>query len=279
MKRKKIYILIDNYDKLEKAPLYGLHLAKTLNRSVVFVAVEKVPYHYAATAVSGTTMPHHDLLNVEEMKAEIEPKLERLCMNNKVLWPYLSYEIAIGFPIAKVIGMTKSKQPHLLVVEGQNKPGTFNEWFGTIETQIAEGADCPVMIVPSNYTWQQPKKLLYLMDFTDTKVDNLRFLSKLSKRIKADLQVVLLSEKKTEEGQARYDEMRRIFQSLLNYKNVTFHHVIANKDAEKVRKIVTETAPDCLAIEPKSKSFLERLFNDYHTQRIVLQSEIPVIVM
>lgn len=279
MKRKKIFILIDNYDKLAAAPRYGLQLAKTLNRSVVLVAVEKIPYHYAATAVSGTTMPHRDMVNIEQMKAEIRPKLERLCMNNKVIWPYISYEIAIGFPIAKVIGMTKSEQPHLLVVEGQNEPGTFNEWFGTLETQIAEGADCPVLIVPSEYGWQPFKKMLYLMDLDDAKVDNMRFLSDLSKRTKADLQVVLLSEQKTLEGQARYEELKKVFHSLLNYKNITFHHVIASKDAEKVQKLVTETQPDCLAIEQKSKPFLERLFNDYHTQRIVLQSEIPVVVM
>lgn len=279
MKRKKLYILIDNYEKLDASAQFALKLAKKLNRPAVFVAIEKVSYPTAAAAISGTAMPPYELDEAANLEAAIRPKLERLCMNHRNTWPYIDYEVAIGFPIAQVIGMTKAKHPHLLVLEGRNQPSTLNEWFGTIETDIAGGADCPVLVVPPSYQWQAFQKILYLMDAEDAKVENMRYLSAFSKRTGADLQVVLLSEKSTREGQTRHAEMKKVFKSLLDYKDITFHHVVASKEAEKVQHLVTETRPDCLAIEQKSKPFVQRLLNDYHTQRIVLQSEIPVLVL
>lgn len=279
MKRKKLYILIDDYEQLGVSARFGLKLAKKLNRPAVFVATEKVSYPVAAAAITGSVVPSYEIGEIADLEEDIRPKLERICMNHRNIWPYIDYEIAIGFPIAQVIGMTKAKHPHLLVLEGKNQPSTLNEWFGTLETDIAARADCPVLVVPTDYQWQAFQKILYLMDVEDAKVENMRYLSAFSRRTGADLQVVLLSEKKTLEGQARHAQMKKVFKSLLDYKDITFHHVVASKEAEKVQRLVTETRPDCLAIEQKSKPFVHRLLNDYHTQRIVLQSEIPVLVL
>jgi len=45
-----------------------------------------------------------------------------------------------------------------------------------------------------------------------------------------------------------------------------------------IDKLMNEVGADWLAFEHDSKSFFERMFDGYNTKRLILQSEIPVLV-
>jgi hypothetical protein len=45
-----------------------------------------------------------------------------------------------------------------------------------------------------------------------------------------------------------------------------------------VKRLVEVLSPDWIALEQKNKNFFQRIFDDYNTKRLILQSEIPVLV-
>ncbi|MFT4754505.1 MAG: hypothetical protein ACI85Q_002064, partial [Salibacteraceae bacterium] len=165
-----------------------------------------------------------------------------------------------------------------LVIEGRSDLTTLNEWFGTYETKIAERADCPVLIVQPQTVWKPIQKILYMMDMDDAKSDNLLVLTTLTESLDAHLQVIIFSDKDISEADATYQEMINDFKNLLGYKEPTFHRIFGEKKAEEVIGLVNAISPDWLAFEQKNKNFFERIFDDYNTKRLILQSEIPALV-
>ncbi len=278
MENKKVFILLNDYTSPNPVTDFGVHLAKAVEKPAVMLAIEKVPQAYPAAAIAGTGIAHPPVLNMKEVKEKIKPYLREKAINLGRVWRQVHYDVAIGFTTSKVISLTEERDPYLLVIEGRSDLTTINEWFGTYETTIAEGADCPVLVVPSSYTWQPVKKVLHIMEAEDAKVENMRVLTNMTRKLKADLQVVLISEEETTRDTEKYDEMLTVFQELLEYKDVTFHRVVGEKKADQVTQLVDAVEADWLTFEQKSQPFYERIFNSYNTKRIILQSQIPVLV-
>lgn len=126
--------------------------------------------------------------------------------------------------------------------------------------------------------WRPVQKILYMMDLNDAKIDTLRVLTALTASLDAHLQVIFISDKDLSEVDGTYQEMISIFRNLLGYKEPTYHRIFGEKKAEEVIGLVNAISPDWFAFEQKNKSFYERVFDDYNTNRLILQSEIPVLV-
>ena len=155
---------------------------------------------------------------------------------------------------------------------------TFNEWFGTYETRIAEDADCPVLVLPEKAKWHGVAKILYVMDPDDSKVSNMRRLTDLAAGLDATLQVVMIMEKPNSDLDEGFEYVANVFQNLLQYKKVTYHKIYGERKVKEIKNLIAETRPDWLAVEQKDKNFFERIFDEYNTKRIILQSEKPVLV-
>lgn len=278
MENKKVFILLNDYTSPNPVTNFGVHLAKALDQAAVMLAIEKVPQTYPLSAIAGAAITEPPVLNMEEVKQKVAPYLRDKAISLGRIWEQVDYDVAIGFTTSKVISLTEERNPYLLVIEGRSDLTTLNEWFGTYETTIAEAANCPVLVVPTDYVWQPVKKILHIMEAEDAKVENMRALTDMTRSLKADLQVVLISEEETARGTERYHEMLAVFQDLLEYKDVTFHRVIGDKRAEQVTHLVDVLSADWLAFEQKSLPFYERVFNSYNTKRIILQSDVPVLV-
>ena len=213
-----------------------------------------------------------------ETVEQAQQKLDSFSQKAKNIWPYIDHQVAIGFPEPTLLQLSEDEENALLVIHAFNEPSTFNEWFGTYETRVAEGANCPVLVVPKNMPWQQPVKLLYIMDMSDAKVENMRILAKQAKALKADLQVIVIAEEEIAESDDTFQLTVNIFRNLLGYKEATFHRIFGKKRSAQVQDLIEALQPDWFAFEQKNKNFLERIIDDYNTKRLLLESDIPVLV-
>ncbi|MFT4754502.1 MAG: hypothetical protein ACI85Q_002061 [Salibacteraceae bacterium] len=272
--KKKIFILLNDYTKLNPVITYGVNLAKGLESPAILLAIAKLK---SPATVVGGGLPYPNL-DFNSLKEKAILHLRKLYLEVQHIWRNVYCDVAIGVSQTKVISMMDEKDPFLLVIEGRSDLTTLNEWFGTYETMIAEEADCPVLVVQPQTVWRPVQKILYMMDMDDTKIDNLQILTTLTESLDAHLQVIIFSDKDISEAEGTYQEMINVFKNLLGYKEPTFHRIFGDKKAEDVIALVNSISPDWLAFEQKNKNFFERVFNDYNTKRLILQGEIPALV-
>jgi hypothetical protein len=275
--KKKIFILLNDYTKLNPVITYGVNLAKGLESPAILLAIAKLKSPATPATVVGGGLPYPNL-DFNSLKEKAILHLRKLYLEVQHIWRNVYCDVAIGVSQTKVISMMDEKDPFLLVIEGRSDLTTLNEWFGTYETMIAEEADCPVLVVQPQTVWRPVRKILYMMDMDDTKIDNLQILTTLTESLDAHLQVIIFSDKDISEAEGTYQEMINVFKNLLGYKEPTFHRIFGDKKAEDVIALVNSISPDWLAFEQKNKNFFERVFDDYNTKRLILQGEIPALV-
>ena len=276
MKKNKIFISLNNYTSPNTAANYGVSLAKSLERPAYLYGVQRVPLTTDPVAITGTGIPVPE--TIIEVKKNTEKQLEKIYQDALKIYPNVEFDVEIGFLETSLIEKTDEENPHIVVLEGNNELTTLHEWFGTYETRLAENIDMPVLVLPEETTWKPVKRIVYIMDMNDEKVNNMRFLTNLADKLNSNLAVVLLSNGNNKEEMDKYNEVVNIMRTLLEYKNVNFHQIFTEDSAETIDKLLTRVNADWLAFEHESSSFLERIFDNYNTKRLILQSEIPVLV-
>lgn len=278
MKANHIYIAISDYQLPNPIMEYGLHLAKALGRSAGLLGLDIGTITSIPSPVTNTGILYPTAAILNESREEVQRKVAMVLENARATWKSTTGFTQIKPTSSRLLDWTQMKDPYLLVVGGRSDLNTFNEWFGTFETKVAEDAICPVLVVPPEMAWKPVHNMLYIMDLQDATVENMRFLTTIAEGLQAQLTVAVISEERIKEKDTRFLTTIKTFRQLLGYKDVTYQQVFAEEAAEVVQKLVVETNADWLSFEQKGKTFLERLFNDYNTKRLILQSEIPVLV-
>ena len=278
MQKSKIIIQLQDYEQVIPKQVYAIHLAKALNKPVILQSAERLEYSEVPAAIVGSGIDYPPVLNMERIRAKAFKALEKFTHSAKEIWPKIEHEVVIGFPESTLIESSESDEAYLLTIEAENGLTNFNEWFGTYETRMAENADCPVLIVPQDLPWHPPKKLLYIMDMADAKVENMRYLVEMTNRLDCDLQVVVISEDPFDDNSNNFKISVDIFRNFLGYRDATFYQVFGQKRSQKVENLIHTLRPDWFVFEKKNKFFLERIIDDYNTKRLILQSDIPVLV-
>lgn len=278
MKNKKIFIALNHYEPVNAAANYGFNLAKMLDRTAFFYGVEKTPVLMSPTAITGAGVSPPALVEMGNVSKQAEEDLSKILKEAKRTYDKVEYAVEIGFPESTIIAKTEEEKPYVVVLESNNELSTLNEWFGTYETRLAENIEVPVLVLPKDKFWRPVEKISYVMDFDDQKIENLKFLSELAKEANAELSILMISDGKRNEDTEKFNAAIDSLRSMLSQTNITFHRVFSEESAETVERLLENTDADWLAFEHKSQSFLERVFGNFNTKRLILQSEIPVLV-
>ena len=278
MKKNKIFIALNNYHLQNPLANYGIQLAKKLERPAHLYGVQKVPLVTEPTSITGTGLPTPSISGIGAVKKEAEADLKKLLQETVGMYPNVTADVEIGFPESTIIEKTEDENPYMVLVEGNNELTTLHEWFGTYETRLAENIDAPVLIIPSNYAWKPVHKMVYIMELNDQKVTNMRFLTDVAKELNAEIAVVLLSTEQNDQEIKKYDNVVQTMKTLLGYENVNFHQIFTQDSANTIDLLMGKVNADWLAFEHESKSFFERMIDNYNTKRLILQAETPVLV-
>jgi len=279
MKKNKLFIALNNYRKPNPLANYGVLLAKTLERPAHLFGVQKVPLVPNPDALIDASIDSVNNVGIQAIKEQAYNNLEDLKHEVSQFYKHISTDLEVGFPEQTIVQKAEEENPYMVLLEGNSELTTLHEWFGTYETRIAENINAPVLVIPNDYLFQPVNTVVYLMELDDHKVSNMRLLTDVTKELEAKVEVVFLSEERSEETISKYTDIVGTMKNLLNYQNVNFTQIFTDANAaETIEIVMGRVKPDWLAFEHDSKSFFERMVDNYNTKRLILQSEIPVLV-
>ncbi len=275
--KKEIFIALKDFKKGQIA-VYGTQLAKKLDQYAYLYGVVKVPIITPPVVIDGSILQNTVATQIEQIHDEAERDLEALVSRLKEIHPNVYADAGTGFKEPAVIEETEKKDPFLMVIEGSSDLTTMHEWFGTYETRLVENTTVPALVVPDGYPWKPIRNILYVMDKESENMENMRFLVELSRSFGASIMVVTITNDQQEAADKRAEDTVINLCDSLNFKELVFHQVFTKNISEAIKKLMEHTDADWLAFEHKDRSFLERLFSDYNTEHLILQSKKPVLV-
>ncbi len=185
-------------------------------------------------------------------------------------------DILIGFAADEV---TNASRHYDLVVMGTTgSGGILNKLFGSVSSNCAQRAHCPVLLVPSRAAFRGFRQILYASNYESADDQLLQALTAFNEPFEATVHFVHVRE-----SDGHFDRTKdEIFEELFREGAPSFRFQLAETDGESVAEGLTDYALahnlDLVAIAHRKRSFWEGFFHKSRTKQLALATTLPLLV-
>lgn len=187
-----------------------------------------------------------------------------------------SSELLLGFPSDKLV--EESKQYDLLVLGATGDADVLESVFGSIASEVAQKAACPVLLVPKGAVFHPYRHLLYASSSLSLSRRAVLKLMDFNELFRARIHFVHVNGDDAESRRER----EKLFAPLFNNPDPEFAFEIVEVTAGSVREgLVTYMQAnriDLAVMVTEHRGFWEALFHKSATKQMILHPEVPVLV-
>lgn len=190
-------------------------------------------------------------------------------------------ELKVGFPVEEIIYAAEEFGADLIVMGTTGERGLIDRVFGSISSNVAKKATCPVILVPNQAKFKNFDRILYASNFDSISEDMLKRLVNFALRFKADIHFVHVE---GDEGGKEYQEVEnQLFNILFKEREPSFAFTMSKVEGKSVAESLHEYAIKhqidlTVAVSPH-RSFWENIFHRSVTKSMAMSAEIPLMVL
>ncbi|MEP2237603.1 MAG: universal stress protein [Maribacter sp.] len=275
---KNILIPTDFSSNADHAISYALNVFKCERTNFYFI-------HAYADEVYG---PYHnvDAKTFDKQKKIIaddsENKLNQLVTSTqtKTHNPLHKYEAVSSFEslVDAINNFAESKNIDLIIMGTKGKTASTTLTFGSNTVQVFKYVKCPVLAVPDQYSYNQPKKILFPSNYMlPYKRRELKLLDIMAGEFKAEVHSLYISDFE-DLSLRQLDNKKFLEESLPNARLSFVTKGVANR-ANAITSYINENNMDLLVMVNSRHSFLEDMLYQSTIDEIGLSPTIPFLVM
>lgn len=185
-------------------------------------------------------------------------------------------ELMLGFPGDKIV--EESKTASLVVLGATGESDLLDEVFGSIASDVAQQAHCPVMLIPAKATFSDYRHILYASNSLSLSRRAVLKLMDFNELFRARIHFVHVNDENSEHRRDR----EKLFAPLFNNPDPEFAFEIVEVSADSVQSGLVnylKSHPVQLAVMvTQQRGFWGRLFHHSNTKQMLLHPEVPVLV-
>ena len=168
----------------------------------------------------------------------------------------------------------------LIIMGTHGADGALDRLFGTNTSKLIEQAPCPLIAVPKGAYFKGFKSIAYALSLENQDLDNvqsLRSLAQLTQAKLACIRINVLGEE--QEIQAQETHFRTAFsQRFDDAPEVQWHTRSSTSIVDGLESFLRFNQIDVLALQPRKRGVLEKLFGDPSvTREMVLRAKLPIL--
>lgn len=214
-------------------------------------------------------------------QADAQDKLDELyhTLKKQNNYPQLHLErvFMYGAPEDLISEEVKRFKPNLLVMATKGQSNLARTFFGTISTNIAQDVRVPVLTVPETFEGTTIKRVLYATDFDKADTKALEALQQLLQPFGPVIECVHVADEPSEKDNRKLEQLRSRLQQTAT-ANLTYTLLEGDDTADALNRFVEEQAIDLIAVTTRSRTLLDTLLNPSLTKRLVLESQVPLLI-
>ncbi len=173
----------------------------------------------------------------------------------------------------------------MVIMGTHGASGLKEKFWGTQTAELIGKANVPVIVVPSDYEWKKPEKLLFAThNFAEDK-ETLQALFEIADSYKAEVQVMVFTGE-DEDAEVEVITHKRSapgYQAILERKYpgrvIQVTQLFGNKFEDSITNFVNSNHIDMLAMVSHKRTFLGGLFHPSMTKRISFHTKVPLLVI
>ncbi len=272
---KKILVPTDFSNVSKDAFQYALELAR-IQKSEIKVSHIYHPDFDPQNPYLAESATLQKEISVEHLKEFVAPAKKREGADHV---PVVTSEAIIGFPVEEIV--RQSKDAGMIVMGTTGEKGLLETLFGSVSTNVARKAECPVLLVPGGVRFQTIRHILYASDFESANEGTLEKLVDFANMFKADIHFVHVNE---DPNATDYKEIEnKIFKILFKGGEPSFAFTMTKVEGSSVMEGLNDYALrhqiDMFVLVSPDRPFWENLFHKSVTKAVALNTKIPMMVL
>ncbi|KEZ94422.1 universal stress protein [Nonlabens ulvanivorans] len=276
---KNILLLTDFTDKSENAHDYALQLFTGQSCDFHLLSVQKF-WEYTMDDLM-VANPKDDIASalLNDNKSDLQKTKEALILKSKD--EDFNFHTMVDYDVftSAVNDAVKKYHIDLIICGTDGKSGIIEYIFNSHTLRIIRNTDCPVLAVPTEYSYEKPTAVQFILDYDDIfdECGKVVFLELVSK-FRSTINVMRFSHG-FQIDPINYREEREAFIKFCLPSPVIYE---LHKDQEPliiIKKSLSSRNYQLQAISVKSQSFLERMISESHLSEIVNAATLPLLVL
>jgi len=173
----------------------------------------------------------------------------------------------------------------LVVMGTLGASGLKEKLWGSKTASLIGDSKVPVLVIPCNYKWHKPNKILVATNQFEKDQTILDFIFELASLYQARVQVAVFTDENDDNAEAFLEHGRKIpaYEKMLKeqYKEdtITAIHLYGNEFEETLHDYIKKYEIDILAMVTYPRSFWDRIFHPSITKRISYHTDIPLLAI
>jgi len=292
----EIIVSIDSLSPNNELIKSGIYVAKHFNAelSLLDFQFRTIAVNFGAiTATQGAMGFGNAGLQVIDQKERVqkaEIELNKISVATAKEWPHTTAKLYApegpvweGDKSEYLIEEVNEQRPMLVMQTIKNDLNKINELLGTPETKLAEEADCPVLLLPENTSLSNVLSINYILEkdkLIEEVMKEVLFLRALLSKnaIKKAINIIYYFGDTPETAEKEIALKKSILIREIGSDYLNFHNLSSENIEEHIQENIKKQATHLFAFPKRNKSIIERLISHDNTKRLILKSQIPVLV-
>ena len=215
--------------------------------------------------------------NQTDAQERLDELYQTLKAVNKNPYLHLDRVFMYGMPEDLIPEEVQRFKPNLLVMATKGESNMARTFFGTISTSIAKDINVPMLTVPETYEGTTIKRVLYATDFGKEDTQVLESLQQLLQPFSPVIECVHVADELSKSDHQKLEELRSKLQKSAK-TNISYTLLDGDDVSDALQKFVSEQAIDMVALTTHSRTLLGSLLNPSLTKRLVLESQVPLLI-
>jgi nucleotide-binding universal stress UspA family protein len=278
---KRLIIPTDFSDISKNSIIYGFQLAEKLNLEIQLIHVLEL-YKFAAgtseAELISTILPADNILEMEASANESFKKLLTEIAANIPAGVVYNSKVVSGHLVNEMIVESAIDDTTLMILSVASSQDLITRFtHSTIAAIIAE-ANCPVMVIPSGFSYKTLEKVILATDFNKSDIDMLKNFIELFGLFNPEIQILHIASKpidfKTELKFAGFKQLSidKIKYGKLSFKLSNHKHIV-----QGITESINSDKADMLLMLKEHEGFFKSLFEVSKAEKIAHYLKIPMI--
>ncbi|MCU0417230.1 MAG: universal stress protein [Cytophagaceae bacterium] len=185
--------------------------------------------------------------------------------------------IKYGFAVEGITQLVREVDADLVVMYTTGADTILDAVLGTISVEVFEQVDCPVLILPDEWTPTLPKKVVYA---TDLEVDASYAVERviaLASFHHAHISFVSIKKENTDFTAKDIQTGVQKYVHTFPYDAISFHLQENDSIVEGIEIFAAEQKADLVVMTMHQRTFLERIFSASKTKKMLQYATVPVL--
>jgi len=279
---KKLLAIVQDPDNSKDFIKYLIHMAGGLDMKLHLLNIQS-PMNYPLGVPSSTGQASAHLeLSLKKRTEEAQHILDKLTRDiSSGSSPKVSIETSseTGPTLSVIDQYMSEKQTSLIILKSDENGSLFSQNLSNME--IIRNFNCPVWIIPGNNEYQAFDEIVYATDYNEADVSTLRKLVGLLAGFSPNVTALHILDDLDFEAKIRRAGFKEMLRNQIGYEKLAVKSLDSKEDSDLgllVNDFASLVNAKLIVVLKENKQFLERIFNQDNTKKIIREANIPVLI-